>query len=102
MRRFGMTALSSQEGIALFDAALGADEAVLAPAHLDIAPLRSRPDGIPAVLRGLVRASSRRAAKAGMGSADALRQRQRASPERQASDPSCRRLPGPLAGWQLS
>uniref|UniRef100_UPI00131AF748 type I polyketide synthase n=1 Tax=Amycolatopsis anabasis TaxID=1840409 RepID=UPI00131AF748 len=75
MRRSGMTALSSREGIALFDAALGANEAVLAPAHIDLAPLRSRADEIPAMLRGLVRAPSRRAEKAGPGSADALRQR---------------------------
>ncbi|MGC7102578.1 SDR family NAD(P)-dependent oxidoreductase [Amycolatopsis lurida] len=75
MRRFGMTAMSPQEGVALFDAALGGDEAVLAPVHLDVASWRSRPDGIPALLRGLVRAPSRRTAKAGVGSADALRQR---------------------------
>ncbi|MGW7008881.1 beta-ketoacyl reductase [Streptomyces sp. NPDC054933] len=75
MRRSGVAALSSQDGIALFDAALGADEAVLVPADIDVVSLRSTGDGIPAMLRGLVRTPARRVARNAAGSADALRQR---------------------------
>ncbi|MGW7533248.1 SDR family NAD(P)-dependent oxidoreductase [Amycolatopsis sp. NPDC054798] len=75
MRRAGLAPLSAEDGIALFDAALGADEAIVAAAHLDVAPFRTRPGGVPAILRNLVRVPAARAAKADLDSVDALRDR---------------------------
>ncbi|MFB7335731.1 SDR family NAD(P)-dependent oxidoreductase [Streptomyces adustus] len=66
-RRGGMLGLPTAEGLALLDAALGSTEALLVPARLDLADLRSRSsDGtaVPAILQGLVRPSARRTAKA--------------------------------------
>ncbi|XVQ15910.1 type I polyketide synthase [Spirillospora sp. CA-255316] len=63
MARSGVRGLSSTEGFALFDRALGQDEAVLAPVLLDVPALRARGAAqLPSVLRGLVRAPARRAA----------------------------------------
>ncbi|MEU5272309.1 type I polyketide synthase [Streptomyces hygroscopicus] len=79
MARAGLNALSSEEGLALFDEALGADEAVLVPTHLDLAALRvrARTGEVPALLRGLVRVPRRRTvASGGAGSgAGSLRDR---------------------------
>ncbi|HZL48582.1 MAG TPA: SDR family NAD(P)-dependent oxidoreductase [Solirubrobacteraceae bacterium] len=63
--RSGLAPLSVDEGLELFDAAIGVDEAVVLPMRLDVAALRTQiEDGLlPAVLRGLVRAPSRRASK---------------------------------------
>ncbi|WP_345599876.1 type I polyketide synthase, partial [Streptomyces coacervatus] len=58
MSRDGMAALSSEEGLALFDTAVGVDEAVLLPMRLDLAVLRAEASAtgtVPALLRGLVR-----------------------------------------------
>ncbi|MGW3292261.1 SDR family NAD(P)-dependent oxidoreductase, partial [Streptomyces sp. NPDC001002] len=66
-RRGGMLGLPTAEGLALLDAALGSTEALLVPARLDLADLRSRTsDGtaVPAILQGLIRPSARRTAKA--------------------------------------
>ncbi|WP_234381767.1 phosphopantetheine-binding protein, partial [Streptomyces dysideae] len=66
-KRGGMLGLPSAEGLALFDAALGSTEALLVPARLDLAELRSRSsdgDAVPPILQGLVRPSARRTAKA--------------------------------------
>ncbi|MFI0817947.1 SDR family NAD(P)-dependent oxidoreductase [Streptomyces sp. NPDC021115] len=63
MARSGMAPLSSRDGLELFDAACAVDgEAVLLPLHLDIAPLREQAaeGALPAVFRGLVRATPRR------------------------------------------
>ncbi|MER6188155.1 SDR family NAD(P)-dependent oxidoreductase, partial [Streptomyces sp. NPDC001652] len=63
--RSGVRALSSEEGLVLFDAALGVDEAVLAPVGLDLGTLRARAtsaEEVPGLFRGLVRATGRRAA----------------------------------------
>ncbi|NYT94978.1 type I polyketide synthase, partial [Salinispora sp. H7-4] len=68
--RSGMPGLSPAENLALLDAALGIDEPVLAPIQVDLATLRNRPDGVPALLRGLVPLPARRAAQAA-GPADA-------------------------------
>jgi len=54
--RSGVAALTAAEGLALFDAALGAAEAVLAPIKLD--PRHAQQPA--ALLRGLVRAPARR------------------------------------------
>ena len=67
--RSGMGALSAQEGLELFDAALqpldaarGAEQALVLALRLDGAALRSqaRAGMLPALLRGLIRAPARR------------------------------------------
>nr|WP_189244105.1 type I polyketide synthase [Planobispora rosea] len=62
MRRLGMPAMSAAEGLALLDSALGCEAAALVPIRLDLTALRSRPDGVPAPLRGLVKPAPRRTA----------------------------------------
>ncbi|MEV7174970.1 type I polyketide synthase [Streptomyces sp. NPDC093224] len=59
----GVAALSPEEGLRLFDTALGRDEAVLLPISLDAAALEAHGDGLPPLLRGLVRAPARRTAR---------------------------------------
>ncbi|QFR02618.1 SDR family NAD(P)-dependent oxidoreductase [Streptomyces phaeolivaceus] len=71
-RRGGMLGLPTAEGLALLDAALGSTEALLVPARLDLADLRSRSsDGtaVPPMLQSLVRPSARRTAKAAVAPA---------------------------------
>ncbi|MGH3374197.1 MAG: type I polyketide synthase, partial [Actinoallomurus sp.] len=51
-RRFGIAAMSSDDGLALFDAAYGTDRAVTMAARLDPAALRTSTD-LPAILSGL-------------------------------------------------
>ncbi|MGK4580164.1 SDR family NAD(P)-dependent oxidoreductase [Kitasatospora sp. HPMI-4] len=60
IERSGIGALDPAEGLALFDAALRTDRATLVPARLDLAALRERGDGVPAVLRALVGPAVRR------------------------------------------
>ncbi|WTV18044.1 SDR family NAD(P)-dependent oxidoreductase (plasmid) [Streptomyces atratus] len=74
MRRGGIPPLSVEEGLALFDQALGAEEAVLAPVRLDLGVLRKAPV-VPHLLRGLIRTTHRRAARAGSGQSSAFVQR---------------------------
>jgi acyl transferase domain-containing protein/acyl carrier protein len=73
--RSGMGALTAEEGLALFDAALAADHAVLVPMHLDSA--RADPGQMPALLRGLIRPRTRRVADTGPAdaAADTLKER---------------------------
>ena len=57
MGRGGVRALSAEQGLALLDAALARDEALLIPARLDVAGMRARAargGTLPAVWRGLV------------------------------------------------
>ncbi|MCC5481302.1 SDR family NAD(P)-dependent oxidoreductase, partial [Streptomyces sp. JA03] len=71
--RGGVLPLSSEEGLALFDTAVGVDEAVLLPMRLDLAALRAETAAtgtVPALLRGLVRTPVRRAAGGPEVSAD--------------------------------
>jgi acyl transferase domain-containing protein/acyl carrier protein len=70
--RGGVGALTSDEGLALFDAALERDDAVLVPVRLDLARLRARAGTgpVPALFRALVRGAARRTAATG-GAADA-------------------------------
>ncbi|MDA0638990.1 KR domain-containing protein, partial [Nonomuraea sp. MCN248] len=74
LTRAGIAPLGVEEGLALFDAALadGVDPVVVA-ARWDLAGLRARAedDGLPGMLRGLVRAP-RRAAGNGAGAAGSL------------------------------
>ncbi|GAA2357454.1 SDR family NAD(P)-dependent oxidoreductase [Streptomyces carpaticus] len=63
--RDGMLGLTAAQGLALFDAALRTGRAGVVPARLDLARLRSRSaeDGVPPLLRGLVRPARRTAAE---------------------------------------
>ncbi|WP_063771870.1 type I polyketide synthase [Kitasatospora mediocidica] len=68
-RRGGILALGPDEGTALFDAALGADEALLVPIKLDLRAVRADAAtgaGVPPLLRGQVRVG-RQAARAASG-----------------------------------
>jgi acyl transferase domain-containing protein/acyl carrier protein len=60
--RLGLTPLSTNQALALLDAALALDAALSVPVALDAARLRSlaRTDRLPSVLRGLVRTPARR------------------------------------------
>ncbi|GLW99273.1 type I polyketide synthase [Microtetraspora sp. NBRC 16547] len=62
--RAGLRALSSEEGLRLFDTARAVDEPLLVPMRLDVAALRAQfATGIaPPLLRGLVPPAARRAA----------------------------------------
>ncbi|MFF4701203.1 type I polyketide synthase [Streptomyces chattanoogensis] len=71
--RSGVGSLTEAEGLALFDAALGADRAVLVPVRLDLPALR-RSGALPPLLSALVPARPRRAA-AGAAEAGDLRAR---------------------------
>ncbi|MFF5900970.1 type I polyketide synthase, partial [Streptomyces argenteolus] len=59
--RSGLSALAVEDGLALFDAALGAGEPVLVPMAFDPSAVRGQAAGVPPVMRGLVRPTSRRA-----------------------------------------
>ncbi len=63
LARSGVSPLTSEEGLELFDAALWADRALALPVRLDVPALRAqaRAGALPALLRGLVRAPARRA-----------------------------------------
>ncbi|WP_306332217.1 beta-ketoacyl reductase, partial [Streptomyces sp. KL109B] len=75
MARTGLKPLPSDEGVALFDAALTRGEATAAPVALDLDQLRAQAAGatLPEVLRGLVRA--RRAATTATATASTLADR---------------------------
>ncbi|WP_230424272.1 type I polyketide synthase [Streptomyces radicis] len=62
MRQAGIEELTTEEGLALLDAALAAGETLLAPIRLRTATLRARAalDEAPLLLRGLVRSATRR------------------------------------------
>ncbi|MFF2653499.1 SDR family NAD(P)-dependent oxidoreductase [Streptomyces sp. NPDC058045] len=62
VERNGVRALSTEEGLALFDAALGHQEAVLVPFRLDTGELRRLPSGVPPLLRSLLPAAPRETA----------------------------------------
>ncbi|MEV0643481.1 type I polyketide synthase, partial [Streptomyces sp. NPDC050619] len=64
--RSGIAPLSNEDGLALFDAALGSTEPLLVPAALDLAAVRRMPN-VPGLFHGLVRQSVRRTG-AGEGS----------------------------------
>ncbi|MFJ2116787.1 beta-ketoacyl synthase N-terminal-like domain-containing protein, partial [Streptomyces sp. NPDC087850] len=72
--RSGVSPLSVEQGVALFDAALAADDAVVVPVRLDLAALRSHGE-VPPLLRTLIRTRARRAAVSGSGAAGDLAQR---------------------------
>ncbi|BAJ33102.1 MULTISPECIES: type I polyketide synthase [Kitasatospora] len=85
MARGGTSALGSEEGLALFDAALTLDEPLLVPVRIDLGRLRTaaRTGPVPALLSALVPGAARRPASgADAAEADSLRRRLAAlSPE---------------------
>ncbi|MET9701000.1 SDR family NAD(P)-dependent oxidoreductase [Streptomyces sp. NPDC006529] len=65
MTRSGVLGLSSEEGLALLDTAHRTGDAHLVPMQLDLVPLRQADASmVPALLRGLVRTTARRAVEA--------------------------------------
>ncbi|MFC5290404.1 SDR family NAD(P)-dependent oxidoreductase [Actinokineospora guangxiensis] len=80
MARSGMPAMPTETGLALFDAAVATAEPVVAPLHLDLAVLRGQFE-VPSMLRGLVPAVRRSAAKATSDAARALSDALSALPE---------------------
>ncbi|WP_448331392.1 type I polyketide synthase [Streptomyces sp. DSM 41534] len=72
LAREGVTPMSSEEALALFDAAAGIDAATLVPARLNAAVWRAQDGSIPALLRGIIRTTARRGpAKASTGGSGA-------------------------------
>ncbi|MGW2635317.1 beta-ketoacyl synthase N-terminal-like domain-containing protein, partial [Streptomyces chattanoogensis] len=69
--RQGMPPLTAEEGLALFDAALGSAEPMALPVRLDLAALRAQGEPQP-LLRGLIRTRTRRS---GAGAASGIVQR---------------------------
>ncbi|MFE0176324.1 SDR family NAD(P)-dependent oxidoreductase [Streptomyces sp. NPDC059002] len=67
MRRLGLPALTAAQGLELFDASLGGQDAVVVATRLDGAAVRARADGVPAPLRGLVRPARRTAVQSAAG-----------------------------------
>ncbi|MFB9610777.1 SDR family NAD(P)-dependent oxidoreductase [Kutzneria kofuensis] len=65
LERAGMPALLPDEGVALFDLALKADVAALAPIRLDLSTLRAQAASQPPMLHGLVRVPSRPTKRSG-------------------------------------
>ncbi|MFJ8233362.1 SDR family NAD(P)-dependent oxidoreductase, partial [Streptomyces sp. NPDC094448] len=63
MTRAGLPPLTPEQGLALFDAALTAGRPVVLPVRLALAAIRARGE-VPALLRGLIRNPTRRAATA--------------------------------------
>ncbi|MEV6419582.1 type I polyketide synthase [Streptomyces sp. NPDC051662] len=68
MARGGMLPLSSEDGMALFDAALTTGAATAVPAAIDLSALRGHPEQVRPLLRGLVPTPARRSARSGNGS----------------------------------
>ncbi|MFE9425669.1 SDR family NAD(P)-dependent oxidoreductase [Kitasatospora sp. NPDC006697] len=62
--RYGVPGLDPAHALRLFDAAVRTGEPRVVPVELDAAAVRGRPDGIPALLSGLVRPVTRRSAAA--------------------------------------
>ncbi|MEV6976841.1 type I polyketide synthase [Kitasatospora sp. NPDC093806] len=77
LARAGLLPLKAAEGLALFDLALGGSDAAVVPARLDLAALRTRPDGspVPVLLSGLAPAPARRTPAAGRRGAAPLAER---------------------------
>ncbi|MFE3260621.1 SDR family NAD(P)-dependent oxidoreductase [Nocardia sp. NPDC059091] len=77
MHRDGLAAMTSEQGLALWDAALRTGEPLVVPARLDRTALRARAEEgrLPALLSGLVRAGRRAAANTTPALGNALRDR---------------------------
>ncbi|WP_432705233.1 SDR family NAD(P)-dependent oxidoreductase, partial [Actinoplanes regularis] len=79
MNRAGVNALTTEQGLALFDAALDGERAVLAPIALDLATLRSHPE-LPALFGSLIRRRVTRTVAAGAAAAAGRREQLAALP----------------------
>ncbi|MET7686197.1 SDR family NAD(P)-dependent oxidoreductase, partial [Streptomyces sp. NPDC005423] len=75
MRRLGLPALSVEEGLALFDAAVAGEDAVVLPLRIDAGALAARGEDVPALLRGKVRAVVRRTVTAAAAESSELERR---------------------------
>ncbi|MFF6999936.1 type I polyketide synthase, partial [Streptomyces sp. NPDC008313] len=62
MSRVGIGALSAEQGLALFDTAVGLDRAAVVPISLDVRVLAEAGAELPVLYRGLVRGTVRRSA----------------------------------------
>ncbi|MEV6875985.1 type I polyketide synthase [Amycolatopsis sp. NPDC051128] len=62
MARSGVAGLSFTDGLELFDATFGTEQPALVPVRLDVSGLRADAQGVPPMLRGLVRGGARRRA----------------------------------------
>ncbi|MEO3807298.1 SDR family NAD(P)-dependent oxidoreductase [Nonomuraea sp. B1E8] len=80
LARMGVTPLSADDGLGLFDAALRHDRALLVPAHLDIKAMGAQADAVPPLLRGLVSGAGRRVVTAASEAAATLKQQLAALP----------------------
>jgi candicidin polyketide synthase FscB len=96
LERQGMLALPRERGLELFDIARGLDEPALLPMRLDTAALRVRAKAgmLPAVLRGLIRISPRRAT----GAQETLAGRLAQSPEAEWDEILLEFVRGHIAG----
>ncbi|MFL5913046.1 MAG: type I polyketide synthase [Gaiellaceae bacterium] len=72
--RLGLASMTPEQGLALFDASVGREEAVVAAARLDLGALHSlaREGSLSPVMRGLVRVPRRRAHEEGTSLANRL------------------------------
>ncbi|NLU76573.1 SDR family NAD(P)-dependent oxidoreductase [Streptomyces sp. HNM0575] len=73
--RGGLLPVSFEQGMRLFDTAVGLPDPVVLPMRMDISGLRSAGGPIPSLMRGLVKAPVRRAAEAAPQSAAGLTDR---------------------------
>ncbi|RSD10704.1 type I polyketide synthase [Amycolatopsis eburnea] len=78
--RSGVRALPTDRALRLFDLAVSTGEPLLMPVALDLAAWRARAE-VPALLRGLVRTSSRRAVRDGVPAGPGLAERLAGLPE---------------------
>ncbi|WP_438822078.1 SDR family NAD(P)-dependent oxidoreductase [Actinocrinis puniceicyclus] len=75
LKRGGLTPLTTEDGLSLFDTALGSAQAVLIPTNLDVRALSAMAAEPPHMLRGLVRAPLRRAAAGAAADAESFTRR---------------------------
>ncbi|WP_446696886.1 type I polyketide synthase [Streptomyces zagrosensis] len=68
MRRAGVLPLSTKDGLALFDLALGQEHALVLPVRLDLAALRGESSAQPPLLRGLLGGAPLRSVRAAASS----------------------------------
>ncbi|MEU9477976.1 type I polyketide synthase [Streptomyces sp. NPDC048191] len=75
--RGGVAPLETEEGVALFDAALSGDDPAVLPVKLDMASLRAQGEGLAPLFRALVpvRRAGAATGRSPAGGADALRER---------------------------
>ncbi|WP_433335405.1 SDR family NAD(P)-dependent oxidoreductase [Spirillospora sp. CA-294931] len=82
IRRWGMVEMTAAQGLELFDAATASAEPALVPAVLDIAAIRARAEGIPALYGSLAGTAARRTARsAASGGGSGLARRLAELPE---------------------